>query len=337
MRTKISIGKIFIIICVFAFTIKAQSQVSDISSMPGAFSRMGFGARGMGMGNAMSAVTDGNLVSYYNPALVPFQEGNSFQTSYSILSLDRSLNFLSFTRKFNIGKMENPDGTTSPRSITGISIGLINSGVSKIDGRDNEGRPTGNLSTSENQFFVALATRFSKKLSIGVAFKFYHYSLYQDVTASSIGFDLGALYSLSSALTVSFMIADINSKYQWDTGNLYGTSGMVSVNKFPLLKKIGVAYKFDDPKLIASLEFESSNGQTNFLRGGAEYNISQDLYLRAGFDKFNLSNKDFPVRPSFGFSYFYLLNKIKFGIDYAFVIEPYSPNDSHIIGININF
>jgi hypothetical protein len=333
----ISIGKIFSIVCVFAASVAAQSQVSDISSMPGAFSRMGFGARGMGMGNAMSAVTDGNLVSYYNPALVPFQEGNSFQTSYSILSLDRSLNFLSFTRKFNIGKKENPDGTTSPRSVTGISIGLINAGVSKIDGRDNEGRATGDLSTSENQFFIALATRFSEKLSIGVSFKFYHYSLYQDISASSIGFDLGAIYLINPSLSVSLMIADINAKYQWDTGNLYGTSGMTTTNKFPLLKKIGVAYKFDDPKLITSLELESSNGQTNFLRGGAEYNIYHDLYLRAGFDKYNLSNKDFPVRPSFGFSYFYLLNKIKFGIDYAFVVEPYSANDSHIVGININF
>ena len=337
MKNIISIGKILFVICFFTINVSAQSQVSEISSMPGAFSRIGFGARGMGMGNAMSAVTSGNLVSYYNPALIPFQQGNSFQTSYTILSLDRSLNFISFTRKFNIGKKENPDGTVSPRSVTGISAGIINSGVSKIDARDNEGKKTGDLSTSENQFFIALATRFSEKLSIGLSFKFYHYSLYEDISASSIGFDVGALYMISPSLTLSLMISDINSKYQWDTAELYGTSGAVTKSKFPLLKKIGLSYKFDEPKLIAALEFESSNAGTNFLRGGAEYNIYQDLFLRAGFDKLNLSNKDFPIRPSFGFSYFYLLNTVKFGIDYAFVIEPYSSSDQHIIGININF
>jgi len=107
--------------------------------------------------------------------------------------------------------------------------------------------------------------------------------------------------------------------------------------KFPLLKKIGIAYKFDEPKLIASIEIESSNAETTFLRFGAEYNIFESLYLRGGMDKWNLQNSDFPVRPSFGFSYFYTVNNFVAGIDYAFVIEPYSTSDQHIIGVNINF
>jgi len=329
--------KIFFQILLFASVAYAQSQISEISSMPGAFSRMGFGARGMGMGNAMSAVDKGTLVSYYNPALAPFQEGNSFQTSYSILSLDRSLNFVNYTRKFEFGKKENPDGTVQPRSVAGVSIGLINAGVSKIDARDSEGRKTGDISTSENQFFIAVANRFSEKFAIGIAFKFYYYKLYQDVTSSGLGFDIGALYLLNNAMTISFMISDINSKYTWDTGKIYGTDGVVTKNIFPLLKKVGFAYKFDVPKILASIEFENSNAGTNILRAGGEYNIYENLFLRAGIDKLNLSNSDFPARPSFGFSYFYLLNQTRFGIDYAFVIEPYSSSDEHIIGINVNF
>ncbi|MCX6173325.1 MAG: hypothetical protein NTZ27_01025 [Ignavibacteriales bacterium] len=329
--------RIFLLIITVTMIVSAQSTVSDISSMPGAFSRMGFGARGMGMGNAMSAVRDGSLVSYYNPALAPFQEGNSFQTSYSILSLDRSLNFLNYTRRFELGKKENPDGTIGPRSVAGISVGIINAGVSKIDARDNQGRKTGDLSTSENQFFVALANRFSGKLSIGIAFKFYYYKLYESVTSTGLGFDLGALYLLNENMTLSFMISDINSKYEWDTGKIYGASGNITKNKFPLLKKIGFSYKFDEPKIIAAVEFENSDGGTNFIRAGGEYNIYENLFLRAGFDKLNISNFDFPIRPTFGFSYFYLLNSVKFGIDYAFVIEPYSSSDQHIIGINVNF
>ena len=331
------IKKIFLLIIFVTMIMSAQSTVSDISSMPGAFSRMGFGARGMGMGNAMSSVVDGSLVSYYNPALAPFQEGNSFQTSYSILSLDRSLNFLNYTRKFELGKKENADGTIKPRSIAGISVGIINAGVSNIDARDNQGRKTGDLSTSENQFFVAVANRFSEKLSIGIAFKFFYYKLYENVTSTGLGFDLGALYLLNENMVLSFMISDINSKYEWDTGKIYGTNGNITKNKFPLLKKIGFSYKFDEPKIIAAVEFENSDGGTNFIRAGGEYNIYESLYLRAGFDKLNLSNFDFPVRPAFGFSYFYSLNSVKFGIDYAFVIEPYSSSDQHIIGINVNF
>lgn len=141
----------------------AQPEFTDLSSKIGAFSRMGFGARGIGMGNAMSSVTTGNLVSYYNPALSPFQENNSFQTGYTFLSLDRSLNFLSFTRKFDFYSSKDSSEDRKPVSTAGISAGIINAGIGSIDGRDGSGLHTKDLSTSENQFFLSVSNRFSKK------------------------------------------------------------------------------------------------------------------------------------------------------------------------------
>jgi len=316
---------------VFTIAVAGQPQFSKIASMPGAFSRMGFGARGIGMGNALSAVTEGNLVSYYNPALSTFQEGNSFQTSYTFLSLDRSLNFLSFTRRFDLGgKIE--------RS-AGISAGIINSGVSKIDGRDNQGLQTGELSTSENQFFLSFAKRFSAKFSVGIGAKFYYYKLYESVSASGVGIDLGLLYKISEEFNVALSIADINSSYKWDTSVLpeYGTEGQISTDKFPLLRKLGVSYFNKDLGLLASLEFENSSGETNIIRAGAEYNIYEGLYLRAGIDQFNLSNSDFLPKPAAGFSYARNFDGITVGVDYAFMIEQYSPQDRHVVGINVVF
>ncbi len=333
MKSKLILGFLFI-----AATSIAQSQYSEISSQPGAFSRMGFGARGKGMANAMSAVTRGDLVSYYNPALSVFQEGNSFQTSYSFLSLDRSLNFLNFTRKFEFG-MKNPDGTarTKPRSVAGISIGLINASVGDFKERDNQGLVVGDLEPFENQFFLGLAIRFSEKLAIGFNSKFYYSKLYDDVTSTSLGFDLGALYRFNEFLSLSFVLTDINSKYKWDTTTLYGQEGSTEPESFPVLMKIGASYYFENEKLLTSIEFESSNADTKFLRIGAEYNIFESLYVRAGVDRFNLSNTDYPVRPAIGFSYDHTFNSLVAGFDYAFVVEPYSAYDQHIIGISINF
>lgn len=304
--------------------------------MPGSFSRMGFGARGMGMGNSVSAVTDGNLVSYYNPALSVFQEKNSVNASYSFLSLDRKLNFLSFTRKFEL-RSKKDSANAEPRGVAGISFGIINSGVGKIDGRDNQGLKTGELSTSENQFFLSFANRFSKKLALGLAVKFYYYKLYEKMTSNGLGFDIGALYSFNQNAKLSLMISDLNSKYKWDSKEARGEQGKGTEDKFPLLKKIGLSYKFNDPDLVASMEFENSNAETNILRFGAEYNIYDKLYLRGGLDKWNLSNKDFPPRPSFGFSYFKDFANTIIGIDYAFVVEPYSSFDQHILGVNFSF
>ena len=300
--------------------------------MPGAFSRMGFGARGIGMGNAMSAVTEGNLVSYYNPALSAFQDGNLFQTSYSFLALDRSLNFISFTKRFDFSSKNK-----AQKRSAGISLGIINSGVGNIDGRDNEGVQTGNLSTSENQFFIGFANRFSERLSIGLSAKFYYYKLYKNVSATSVGLDLGALYMFNEHLNLSLMISDINSKYKWDSSPLYGQSGTITEDKFPLLKKIGVSYSEKSIGLIAAVEYENSNGGTNIIRGGAEYNIIDKLFIRAGIDQFNLSNSDFPAKPAFGFSYFKDFDNITVGVDYAFMVEQYSNQDRHIVGLSVNF
>ncbi len=331
--------KLFIIlIAIFTTALYAQPKYTEISSMPGAFSRMGFGARGMGMGNAMSAVTEGNLVSYYNPALSAFQKNNSFQTSYSFLSLDRSLNFLNFTRRFDFySKSDSAEPNRQPRSSAGLSVGIINSGVSNIDGRDNDGNKTGTLSTSENQFFLGLANRFSRKFALGISLKFYYYKLYDKISSTGFGIDLGALYLINENWKVSFMLSDLNSKYKWDTTPIYQENGTNTTDNFPLLKKIGVSYTNTQYGLIVDAEFESSNAGTNIVRAGAEYNIYENLFLRAGIDQFNLSNVDYSSNPSFGFSYSKKFGNIVMGIDYAFVIEPNSPQDRHIVGLNANF
>jgi opacity protein-like surface antigen len=312
----------------------SQPNESVISAMPGAFSRMGFGPRGIGMGNSFSAVTEGNLSAYYNPALSAFQEGNFFQASYTFLSLDRSLNFISFTRKFDFFSKHD---TTKAVGGAGLTLGLINSGVSNIDGRDNNGNQTGELSTSQNLFFLGIADRVSAKFAFGIMAKFYHYSLYQSITSTAFGIDLGALYKINSHFNLAVVFTDINTKYKWDSSPIFQEQGTVIENKFPLLKKIALSYYNKNIGLLTDVELESSNAQTNILRAGIEYNIHENLYIRGGIDQFNLSNGDFPVKPSLGFSYLYSLNGIKVGVEYAFMIEEYSPSSRNVVGLNFIF
>lgn len=311
----------------------SQPKVSDISTRPGKFSRMGFGARGIGMGNAMSAVNTGNLVSYYNPAVSAYQENSYFQAGYSFLTLDRSLNFVNFTKKFNF---YSKDGTTI-RSTAGLSLGVINSGVSKIDSRDNEGNQGDELSTSENQYFLGFSNRFSDKFSIGIAVKFYYYKLYEDIHSSAVGIDIGALYKISDKFNAAFVIKDLNSKYKWDTSPIYGSDGSNSTDKFPLLKTLALSYYDKELGILADAEMEFSNYSTGIFRIGAEYNIYEGLFLRAGIDDINLRNKDYPAKPSAGFSYYAKVSSINVGIDYAFQIEQYSNGSRHIVGLNILF
>ena len=316
----------------------AQPKFTELAVKPGAFSRIGFGARGIGMGNAMSSITEGELVSYYNPAVTPFQENNSAQAGYSFLSLDRSLNFLNYTRRFDFySSKDTVAETRKPRTTAGLSIGAINSGVSKIDGRDNNGLPTGELSTSENQFFLGLAARVSEKLSLGVSVKFLYYKLYEGINSTGLGFDIGALYRLNDNFNFSLVIADINSKYKWDTSPVYEQEGIISEDKFPNLRKVGVSYRNKELRILGAIELENSDAKSNIVRAGVEYNIYDQFYIRGGLDQLNLSNTDWPIKPSLGFSFYQAFGSFVAEVDYAFQIEQYSSADRHIVSVNFNF
>ena len=91
----------------------------------GVFSRMGFGARGVAMSNALVADASGDTSPYYNPALAPFISGQNFAASTAFMTLDRTLQFLEFA--------------TPLRPRAGVAGGLIHASVSNIDGRDGSG------------------------------------------------------------------------------------------------------------------------------------------------------------------------------------------------------
>lgn len=316
----------------------AQPKVSKVNSSAGAFTRLGFGPRGIAMGNSLSAIKEGDLSSYYNPAVSVFQNGNVFQSGYSFLSLDRKLNFVSFTRRFDFySKRDSAVENRKPRTSAGVCVGLINSGVTNIDERDNQGFKKGTLSTSENQFYVALSIKFSEKIAAGFSTKFYYYKLYQDITSTSLGFDLGLLYSYTKNIAFSAVLTDLNSKYKWDSSPLYDIDGAITENKFPTGKKIGISYYLDEYKVLTAGEYYFDNFGTKMFRVGAEYSPLDDLFLRGGIDNYQLNNGDEPVKPSFGIGYSKAIASVVVGFDYAFMYEPYSAQDRHIIGAHINF
>ena len=293
---------------------------SQLGGYPGAFTRMGFNARGIGMGNAMTSVISGDISGLYNPALSSFQDDHLINLSYSFLSLDRSLNFVSYTKNFKL--------PNQAEGGAGITFAWINSGVSNIDGRDMDGFSIGTLSTSENQFMFAPSIRVSEKLSIGIGFKLYLSNLYEGVSAKTLAFDVGGLFKVNENLNVGFTVKDLNAKYEWNTADLYGQLGGTTKEKFPNLYTIGVSYLLPRNLGLVALDFESSNKKSNIFKVGVELNPIKDIKFRAGMDRFDLSAEDKigSSRGMFGVGYQKAFSKYIVGIDYSFVIEPYTHN-----------
>jgi hypothetical protein len=314
--------KRFFVYIVFMCLIAAES-LAQSAGKAGAYSRMGFGARGIGMGNALTAVNSGDINTYYNPALAAFSEQRTAAATFGILALDRYLNSLSYTQEV--------------QQRAGISVGLINAGVRNIDGRDIDGEHTEDYSTIEDQFYLAFANRVDDRVSLGVTIKLLYGKLFDKVTSTTVGFDIGACIQVTDQISVGAILQDINSKYRWDTKSIYGKDGKTTEDKFPMLRRIGLAYTLPERYGIISAEFENSSERTNIIRIGAEYYFMEHFTARCGVDRWDFSNNSAGAKPSFGFSAMNSLGNWTPAVTYAFIFEPFTPHGMHIVTLSTSF
>ncbi|MBM4161241.1 MAG: hypothetical protein FJ217_09105 [Ignavibacteria bacterium] len=291
-----------------------------LGGLAGAPTRMGFGARGIGLANAFSAVRSDEISGYYNPALVPFQPHPSVMLAVGFLPLDRKLNFASYTQSLR------PSG--------GFSIGIINAGVSDIEGRNRDGAITETHSTSENAFLLSFGITVAEQVAVGVSAKIFYYSLFEDVRSATVGFDFGFVYSLDEQLTIAGALHDINSKYKWDTSQLYGREGNITVDRFPLRRKIALGYapKFLSAILSGEIEWV---GSTWLGRIGTEIQLHERFTLRGGVDQISFAG-EIDAKPAFGFSVRAPIETMKPVLHYSYVIEPYVTGGIHMISLNLN-
>jgi hypothetical protein len=292
---------------------------------------MGFGARGIGMGNAMMAVPTGDVNSYYNPAILPYSGYRNLSATFGILALDRRLNFISYSQPLQPG--------------AGISLAIINSGVTEIDGRDSDGEPTGPLQTSENQAILGFGTQFKGGLSVGINLKLLYHHLYTGITSVTVGVDVGAYLPISNSLSLGATVKDINSKYTWDTSTLFGQSGNDFEDKFPLLYGLGIAWELPDSIGLLAADVEASNESSFHARAGVEFYIIPEVTLRGGIDRMDLKENGNGVRPSVGFTLkkalgdddIPVVNPDQLALNYTYVIEPFVSSGIHLISLSIGF
>ena len=120
---------------------------SSAAQYAGSFSRVGFGARGISLGNGLAGDARSGTTPYYNPAFAPLGVGQNIVASVASLSFDRSLQFLQLSAPL--------------QKKAGFALGLIHASVSNIDGRDKSGFHTANLSVDEYAGFLAFGLKFS--------------------------------------------------------------------------------------------------------------------------------------------------------------------------------
>ena len=314
----------------------------------GAFSRIGFGARGLALGNALVADAMENGSPYYNPALAPRATSQNLQASAALMSFDRELQFLQFA--------------TPLEPNAGVAGGLIHAGVSNIDGRDNSGYRTQTYSTDEFAVFLAFGTHLSERLAAGIGLQLYRADMYEGLDAiHTLGIDVGVTYRANDALQIGLAVDDLLARYSWDTSTLYGSGGTTTSDRFPVRLRVGGAYRLAGGRAQVLAEYESSFASSEYrirsveivgdapqvveqgersstyegrLRLGAEYELSDVFTLRGGLDRLGTEAPS-SLMPAAGFMISQPVGPLELNGEYAFVIEPYGTGSMHLITLRV--
>lgn len=314
----------------------------------GSFARMGFGARGVAMSNALVADAFSDGAPYYNPALAPFASGQSLEASAALLSLDRELQFLQFS--------------TPLEPSAGIAGALIHAGVSNIDGRDNSGYHTRDYSTDEFAFLLAFGTHLSSRVTVGVGLQLFRADYLDELEpVNSIGIDLGMMYRATDDLRLGLAVDDLLARYSWDTSDLYGNAGSTTSDRFPVRVRVGAAYRLMGGRAQITAEYESRISSSEHrvrsvelvgdtpsevvdeerltmyaarFRAGAEYRPAEAFAIRGGVDRIGADALE-GVAPSAGFMVEQPVGPLRMRGEYAFVLEPYSAGGMHLITLRI--
>jgi len=298
------------------------SFAADYASYSGTFLRMGTSARSLAMGSGFTAEIDQGFSAYHNPASVAFLNKRQLAFSYHALNLDRRLMMSSIS--------------TGLPPTAGLGVAWVSSGVDNIQGRSTSGKETEILSTSEDAIFISFAQRITPWLALGINVKILNHQLpmnESELAGKGTGFDIGFMVLPEEKLRFAFMIQDLNTNYQWNTGQVFEGEGRVYKESFPTMYRLGTTFTFRRIYIVGDIGIVANQddilGMTT--RFGGEYHLSENYFIRGGF-----GNSRFSLGAGLNFTF---LNLNDAFFDYAFVIEPHSGSQGmiHVFTYAFNF
>jgi len=298
------------------------SIAADYAGYSGSFLRMGTSARSLAMGSGFTAEIDQGFTAYHNPAGVAFLNKRQLGFSYHALNLDRRLMMSSIS--------------TGLPPTAGMGVAWVSSGVDNIQGRSTAGSKTQVLSTSEDAIFISFAQRITPWLALGINVKILSHQLPMNesqLAGKGTGFDIGFIVLPEEKLRFAFMVQDLNTNYQWNTGDVFEGEGRVYKESFPSMYRLGTTFTFRRIYIVGDIGVVANQddilGMT--MRFGGEYRLSENYFIRGGF-----GNSRFSLGAGLNFTF---LNLNDAFFDYAVVIEPHSVSQGmiHVFTYAFNF
>jgi len=281
------------------------SQEGD-AGQPGAFLKLGIGARAVGMGRTFTAIANDASAAYWNPAGLGTVKLTKVMGTYAILSMERRHNYAAIALPI--------------RSLGTIGVSWINLDVGEIEGRDLMGRMTGTFSNAENAYFISWGFPVNHSIHLGCSAKYITHSL-ENYQSSGYGFDAGIFFQISDIFSVGGIVRDISTNVKWNTiSNLQET--------YPISTRIGASISPSNFPMTIGMDYEQIQNRKASLHAGLEFSLISGLGVRIGYDNGHFATGGFISFP---------LGNNYFQTDYSFGEDPIDRTYVHRISISISF
>jgi len=251
------------------------------------------GARGVAMGGSVIAEQGGTDAWFWNPAGAATIQGNELGFSYRQYIADISLSHLTFAH--NAGSA----------GVIGLSVKALSAGDEEIY---TTTQPDGTGETFSSSFVVvgaSYARMLTDQVSLGLNGHYIAEKIYNE-TAQGVAFDVGFVYrSPWKGTTFGIVVKNFGPKMSFDGPDFDvpvddGTSsstrdGRTQSASFELPSFIQFGFAWDawrtasqQGRLVGA--FQSNNFSEDEFRLGAEWGISNQLFLRGGYSTSSLES-----------------------------------------------
>ncbi|MFA5857859.1 MAG: PorV/PorQ family protein [Elusimicrobiota bacterium] len=242
-----------------------SSAAENTGGLPGYFLNLGIGTRVLGMGRAGTAVADDISALYWNPAGLRQMRNLELMFNHNEL--------------FELTKYECIGVAVPTKYNWSFGLGLVQMFSPGTVKRDYFNTVTGEVSDVNSALLFSNAFSVTDKLQLGIGTKVVN-KKFDDIDSTWLGFDFGALYTLTEIVRVGLDIQNIfvSSFRRYDTDY-----------KAPMMTRVGVSSSLLDNALILTADLELTSSQYLKIYCGAEYRVWNIMMLRLGYDSNNLT------------------------------------------------
>ena len=172
----------------------------------------------------------------------------------------------------------------------------------QIDGYDVDGASIGNLEANDLAASLSLGHRFGEYFSAGITGKYIGQRL-DDMTASAFAADLGVRADFGT-IAIGATMANVGTKIKFEQIE----------ETLPRTARAGLAVRLMDESLLLATEYEHQFFGNSVIHNGAEFNLDQRYFIRAGF--FTSPEADSYIGSGLTFGAGALISGLK--LDYAY-------------------